>query len=40
LAAILVYYPNFPSPDAFVYPGTFCGSKTSFSDKPTSAAAP
>src|SRR5438445_8245186 len=40
LAAILVYYPNLPSSHAFVYPGTFCGSKTAFSEKPTSAAAP
>src|SRR5713226_9315575 len=40
LPAILIYNTNFPSPDAFIYPGTFCGSKTSFSDKPTSAVAP
>jgi hypothetical protein len=39
LAAVVVYYANFPSPDTFVNPGAFCGSKTSFSDKPTSAAA-
>jgi hypothetical protein len=39
LPAVVVYYTNLPSPNAFVYPGAFCGSKTSFSDKPTSAAA-
>src|SRR5205807_1122581 len=40
LPAVVVYHTNFPSPDAFVYPGAFCSSKTSFSDNPTSAPAP
>jgi len=39
LPAVVIYYANFPSPDPFINPGAFCGSKTSLSDKPTSAAA-